>query len=787
MKKFLIAVVLAALAATVLAVNPGGAAVDELTDVPEGSFYEDAVLWAFGADVTTGTSDSTFSPDAQLTRKDGMTLLWRAAGSPGGNPDAGFTDVVAGSYYEEAVNWAAANEITTGVSSTEFGSDQPMTRAQFVTLLWRAAGSPTGNPDAGFTDVADGEFYTEAVNWAAANGITTGITPTTFGPDEALTRAQGITFLWRDNGAPTFSLNVFHMNDHHSHLESDDVDILVPSGEVEIELGGFSRVVEAIDYLRDSNSGENNVTIHAGDAITGTLFYTLFDGEADAAMMNEVCFDMFAIGNHEFDAGDEGLKTFLDFLNADPDCDTAALAANIRPAVGTPLAPGAVSDDYLMPYHIEHFGDDAVAFVGIDIKQKTEVSSQPLDSTVFLDEVATAQSVINELTAKGYNKIGLVTHQGLGNDLDLASMVDGVDFIVGGDSHTLVGDFDALGLSGTGDYPTITADMGGNTTCVVQAWQYTNVVGALNVHFDDDGNVTGCGGNPYLMFGEVFDFDDDGDDVVATQAEVDAVLAAAGQMQWDTDADADATLAAFAAEVDVLSLEVIGSTTDDLCLARFPFHDEGAGAFPPNDGRSAICDAADVPNGGEIQQQVTDAFLDRSFRGEIALQNSGGVRIDIPTGDITIADAYELLPFANTLIELDMTGAEILLALEQGLGNVIDNGGSSGAYPYGAGIRWDVDVTADFGERFSNVEVRPKGTGTWVAIDEGATYVVVANSFMAGGGDGYAVLAEVVADGRSVDTFLDYAQSWIDWLGENSPVGDPTEYSTQSYSPDPTT
>ena len=784
MKKLMTSVVAAVLLATVVSVAPGSAAVDTLTDVPDGSWYEAAVDWGFAANVTTGTSATTFSPDEQLSRKDGMTLMWRAAGSPTGSPSSGFVDVVAGSYYEEAVNWAKASGITTGVSATQFGSDQPMTRAMFATLLWRAAGSPSGNPSSGFGDVPAGTYYTEAVAWLSAQGLTTGVAPGVFAPDNVLTRAMGLTFLWRETGAPVFSLNVFHVNDHHSHLQAGDIDITVPSGEVEIELGGFSRVVTAIDQLRDMNSGENQVAVHAGDAITGTLFYTLFDGEADAAMMNEVCFDMFAIGNHEFDAGDAGLKTFLDFLDADPACDTPALAANVRPAVGTPLAPGPVSEDYLRPYHIERFGDEAVAFVGIDIKQKTQVSSQPLDSTVFLDEVATAQSTIDSLTAMGYDKIGLVTHQGYQADIGLASMVDGVDFIVGGDSHTLVGDYSELGLGGTGDYPTVTTDMGGNTTCVVQAWEYSKAVGALDVHFDDDGNVTSCGGQAYLMFGDVLDFDADGDATAATQAEVDAALAAAGQMQWGTDASADATLAGFAAEVDVLSLEVIGSTTEDLCLARFPYQDEGAGAFQSPD-RSSLCTPDEVPQGGHIQQQVTDAFLDRAFRADIALQNSGGVRVDIPAGDITIADAYELLPFANTLYELEMTGAEVLLALEQGLGNVIDNDGSSGAYPYGAGIRWDVDVTEAFGSRFSNVEVRPKGSSTWSAIDDAATYVVVANSFMATGGDGYQVMADVVADGRSVDTFLDYAQSWIDWLQDESPVARPTEFSTLTYTPEP--
>ena len=135
---------------------------------------------------------------------------------------------------------------------------------------------------------------------------------------------------------------------------------------------------------------------------------------------------------------------------------------------------------------------------------------------------------------------------------------------------------------------------------------------------------------------------------------------------------------------------------------------------------------------------------------------------------------------------VDMTGAEIVTALEQGVGNWIDNDGSSGAYPYGAGIRWDIDISQPFGSRFTNVEVQPKGTTGWVPIDTTATYVVVANSFMAGGGDGYEILADVVADGRGVDTFLDYAQSWIDWLeAAGGPVGDPTDFSTQSYLPVP--
>lgn len=573
-------------------------------------------------------------------------------------------------------------------------------------------------------------------------------------------------------GKPVFDLNILHINDHHSHLEADDIDIFIGEEEFEIEMGGFPRVVQAYHEIAEHLGPDANVAkIHAGDAITGTLFYTLFAGEADAVLMNEICFDIFELGNHEFDASDEGLKVFLDFL-AVGDCGTEVLAANVIPAVGTPLAP-VTTTDYFKPFTVLEYDGHEVGFVGLDIAQKTQVSSQPLDTTQFLDEVTTAQLYVDLLTASGIDKIVLVTHYGYDNDLALALDVAGVDVIVGGDSHTLLGDFDAAGLTSLGDYPTWTTDAAGNPVCVVQAWQFSNVVGELHVGWDKGGQVATCAGTPHLMLGEVTEFDEDGNGVLLTQADVDAFLAGQPNLrQWGVAASAQALLDTFAAEVDVLAEEVIGVATEDICLARFP-----------NDGRSTLCAVGTLDQGGEIQQLVTQAFLARAFRADVALQNSGGVRIDIPAGDVTIGDAYTLLPFANTLVELDMTGAEIALALEQGLSNVLDAGGSTGAFPYGAGIRWDLDTTQPFGERFTNIEIRRKGETEWLALDDAATYVVVANSFMAGGGDGYFVLEDVVNDGRSVDTGLDYAQSFIDYVEQDSAgeISKPTEYSLQSY------
>ena len=167
------------------------------TDVYESDYYYDAVLWAVANGVTAGTSATTFSPNATVTRAQMVTFLWRAYGSPkatGSNP---FADVSADAYYYDAVLWAVANGVTNGTSATTFSPDTPVTRSQAVTFQWRAAGSPVVTGDS-FDDVAADAYYAGAVAWAVANGITNGTGGNKFSPEVTVTRAQAVTFLWRE-------------------------------------------------------------------------------------------------------------------------------------------------------------------------------------------------------------------------------------------------------------------------------------------------------------------------------------------------------------------------------------------------------------------------------------------------------------------------------------------------------------------------------------------------------------------------------------------------------------
>ena len=167
-------------------------------DVATGSYYEDAVDWAVENGITQGTDDTHFSPDGICTRAQAVTFLWRTAGSPASKTSAmPFTDVPVGSYYYDAVLWAVENGITKGTSDTTFSPNMTCTRAQIVAFLWRSEKSPAAGTANPFADVKSTAYYADAVLWAVKENITKGTTNTTFSPDADCTRAQIVTFLWR--------------------------------------------------------------------------------------------------------------------------------------------------------------------------------------------------------------------------------------------------------------------------------------------------------------------------------------------------------------------------------------------------------------------------------------------------------------------------------------------------------------------------------------------------------------------------------------------------------------
>lgn len=166
-------------------------------DVPANSYYADAVKWAAAKNIVTGTGVNTFSPNSSCTRAQIVTFLWRAAGAPRYSGSCPFRDVRASDYYYQACIWASRNGIAYGTDANTFSPNRTCTRAEAVTFLWRNAGSPRVGSSSGFRDVPSGAYYATAVTWAHRNGIAEGTSSTTFSPEQTCTRAQIVEFIYR--------------------------------------------------------------------------------------------------------------------------------------------------------------------------------------------------------------------------------------------------------------------------------------------------------------------------------------------------------------------------------------------------------------------------------------------------------------------------------------------------------------------------------------------------------------------------------------------------------------
>ena len=258
-----------------------------------------------------------------------------------------------------------------------------------------------------------------------------------------------------------FSLRIVHLNDHHSHIEPEGFDIepdekffpisLQGMEEIEVEVGGWPLLVPAFQAAVEEAEDMNMpvLKLHAGDAITGTQYYTAYAGKTDAAFMNAVCFDAYALGNHEFDDGDAGLADFLDFLSEHSgDCHTSVVAANVVPGPDSPIK-GKIDKNAVFKYK-----GHKVGVIGIDIRQKTLISSSPDEGTDVLDEEMVAREQAMKLMADGVDIIILLTHVGIDTDLSTMANIPGVDIVVGGDSHTFMGFTPPVPIEETNyDYP----------------------------------------------------------------------------------------------------------------------------------------------------------------------------------------------------------------------------------------------------------------------------------------------------------------------------------------------
>lgn len=514
---------------------------------------------------------------------------------------------------------------------------------------------------------------------------------------------------------------------------------------VKTKVGGFARVVTKVNELKKPNS----LVLNAGDTFQGTLYYSLFKGEADAKMLNLIKWDAIALGNHEFDDGDEFLAKYIDKINS------PFISANVK------ADTGSILDGKWKPYIIKEVKGEKISIISIDIVQKTKVSSSPSDKIKFYDEVKTAQKYIDKLTKMQINKIILLSHVGLKNDKDYATKLSGVDVIVGGDSHTLMGDFRSVGLtSGDLNYPAIATSKDKKKVCIVQAWSYSYVVGELNVIFDEKGNVKSCDGVANLLLPElksenfITGKDKTKNPIYVNQTQLDKIKSIIKNNKNLTPTKDDKksvqTLKIYKDQIEQKKSETLGKSTNAIYHTRVP--------------KKAYGGVAAQPLGSDVAPIICKSFYDQSKRASICIQNAGAVRESIKKGKITMGDAYSMLPFANKLYEIEMKGSEVKQVLEDALVNIYENGGSTGSFPYAYGLKYDIDISKGKNNRVSNLEAKDRKTGNWSVVEDDKLYIIVTNSYTAKGKDGYITFKTAQERKEGVDTYLDYAMSYVKYI-----------------------
>jgi 5'-nucleotidase/UDP-sugar diphosphatase len=537
-------------------------------------------------------------------------------------------------------------------------------------------------------------------------------------------------------------LNIIHINDHHSHLESEPYKLFFDGVETKVQLGGLPRVATKIKQLRTSL--KNPLVLHAGDALQGTIFYTLYKGDADVALMNMIGFDAFELGNHEFDDGETVLAKFIKQANF------PILAANIDASQNNEIA------GLFKPYLIKEIEGEQVAILGINTL-KTVDSSNPNKNVIFKNEIKTANKYVKLLEKQGINKIFLLSHYGYNQDINLAKQVAGVDIIVGGDSHTLLGDVKSLGLKSEGDYPTIVLSPRKEPVCIVQAWQYSYAVGKLKVEFNENGQVTKCQGNSILLVDSI---NQKVDSIIANNSNIEIVK---------EDSAVAAKLAEYSSKLENLRQQVIGQAADNLWHIRIP-------------GTHAT--GVELPNGSYIAPIVAESFFYQlqkvGLKPDLVIENGGGIRTSLLKGNITIDHAYNLLPFNNTLYILNMKGSEIKQVLEDAVSHIWDDNGSTGAFPYGSHIRYTIEKNKPTNQRITQIEIKNK-QGIWQAIKADKYYKVVTNSYLTDGKDGYTTFGKIKAERGGINTYFNYAESFVDYVKQIKTLTIPQEFNVRFY------
>ncbi|MCB9436626.1 MAG: 5'-nucleotidase C-terminal domain-containing protein [Anaerolineales bacterium] len=491
----------------------------------------------------------------------------------------------------------------------------------------------------------------------------------------------------QETGTP-FQLTLMHTNDTHANY--------LPQRD---GVGGVARQATAVKQIRAE--AKHSLLVDAGDRFTGSVFHSFYQGQDNVRVMNLLGYDAMVLGSYEFTHGPDVLADFVNALNF------PVVVSNVDFSAYENLAA-------IQPYIIRDFDGEQIGIIGVT---RGDSRLRPIPDLVFdTDYVGVVQNTIDTLTTQGVNKVILISHLGYFDDLEMATNLNGVDIIVGGDTNTLLSNSlpDAEGA-----YPTVIDSASGDPVLVVQAWDKTQVMGHLDVTFDADGVLIEWDGDAILL-----------DDSLEPDPDMQALID-----------DMDSEIGGFLSQT-------VGENTIYL------------------DGTEEVCRYSEC-NMGNI---ITDAM--RAATGaQIAFQNGGGIRASIETGTVTVGDVLNVLPFNNTYVIFEVTGIDVIAALENGVSRT-DATEGTGRFLQVSGLRYSWDGSQPVGRRVVSVEVMNED-GEYEPLDPDEIYSIATNDYLSVGGDAYDMFANNARNSYDFGRTLDEAVR--DYIAQTSPVAAQTE------------
>ncbi|PPQ73573.1 hypothetical protein CVT24_007459 [Panaeolus cyanescens] len=480
-----------------------------------------------------------------------------------------------------------------------------------------------------------------------------------------------------------YELSFYHVNDVHAHLDEFRSSGSSCTDPARGCVAGYSRVKTVINKSRRTNP--NSLFLNAGDEFQGTLYYTLFKGDKIAETLNQLGFDAMTLGNHEFDDGDDLLANFIRKLNF------PVISSNVH-SKNRKLA------NSLIPYKI--FPKHKLAVIAVTTED-TAVISNPSNLTTFEDPIVAAKRTVKFIKTfhRNVERIIAITHIGYDRDIELAKSTRDISLIIGGHSHTLLGNM----TGSKGDYPTIATNLDGDEVFVVTSYRWGEYLGYIDVEYDRRGKIVSYEGAPIHL----------------TNATAEEPKLKAQVKEW-------------AKAFDAYANTVLGQT-------EFPLI-------------QSTCQAEECTLGSFTADSMED------YRPTVAgaIINAGGIRAEIDAGNVTLQQALECFPFGNSIAELDFTGDQLWTIFEGIVSKVnqINHATITSFVQISRSIRLTYNPTNPVGSRLITLAIKGE------PIDLAKTYRISTLDYLAGGGDNFwAPRSDFVSLDTMDEVWADYVRA----------------------------